>query len=42
MLQAEKPRFVKALGNRSRIFTDKYLRDSIVVTVHTRNVGHGY
>ena len=39
---AEKPRFVKALGNRSRIFTDKYLRDSIVVTVHTRNVGEGY
>ena len=38
----EKPRFVKALGNRSRIFTDKYLRDSIVVTVHTRNVGQGY
>ena len=38
----EKPRFVKALGNRSRIFTDKYLRDSIVVTVHTRNVGEGY
>ena len=37
-----KPRFVKALGNRSRIFTDKYLRDSIVVTVHTRNVGEGY
>tara|TARA_Y100000590_G_scaffold469462_1_gene657188 strand:+ start:2400 stop:3311 length:912 start_codon:yes stop_codon:yes gene_type:complete len=39
---AEKPRFVKALGNRSRIFMDKFLRDSIVVTVHTRNVGNRY
>ncbi len=38
----EKPRFVKALGDRSRIFMDRYLRDSIVVTVHTRNVGDGY
>lgn len=36
---AGKPRFVKGLGDRSRLFTDKYLRDSIVVTVHTRNLG---
>ena len=34
-----KKRLVKGLGNRTREFTDKYLRDSIVVTVNTRNIG---
>ena len=34
-----KKRFVKGLGNRKSEFTDKYLRDSIVVTVNTRNIG---
>ena len=34
-----KKRLVKGLGNRTREFTDKYLRDSVVVTVNTRNIG---
>ena len=34
-----KPRFVKGLGDRTREFLDKYLRDSVVVTVNTRNIG---
>ena len=34
-----KPRLVKGLGDRTREFVDKYLRDSVVVTVHTRNIG---
>jgi hypothetical protein len=37
----DSPRFVKALSNRTRSFLDKYLRDSVVVTVHTRNIGSG-
>ena len=37
----DKPRIVKGLGNRTREFFDKYLRDSVVVTVHTRNIGAG-
>ena len=36
---ADKPRLVKGLGDRTRQFLDKYLRDSVVVTIHTRNVG---
>ena len=35
------PRFVKALGDRTRGFLDKYLRVSVVVTIHTRNIGSG-
>ena len=38
---AATPRFVKALGDRTRGFLDKYLRDSVVVTIHTRNIGSG-
>ena len=38
---AATPRLVKALGNRTRAFLDKYLRDSVVVTIHTRNIGSG-
>ena len=34
-----KKRLVKGLGDRTREFTDKYLRDSVVVTVNTRNIG---
>ena len=34
-----KKRFVKGLGDRTREFLDKYLRDSVVVTVNTRNIG---
>ena len=36
---AAKPREVKGLGDRSRDYQDKFLRDSVVVTVHTRNIG---
>ena len=35
----EKPRLVKGLGERNRKFFDRYLRDSVVVTVNTRNIG---
>ena len=35
----DNPRFVKGLGDRTREFFDKYLRDSVVVTVNTRNIG---
>ena len=37
--QEEKPRLVKGLGDRTREFFDKFLRDSVVVSVHTRNIG---
>ena len=37
--RAAKPRAVKGLGDRSRDYQDKFLRDSVVVTVHTRNIG---
>ena len=42
----DKPRLVKGLGERfggvvAKEFTDKFLRDSIVVSVHTRNIGDG-
>jgi hypothetical protein len=36
---SDKPRLVKGLGDRTREFIDKYLRDSVVVSVHTRNIG---
>ena len=39
--KAGTPRFVKALGDRTQAFVDKYLRDSVVVTIHTRNIGSG-
>ena len=35
----DNPRLVKGLGERTREFLDKYLRDSVVVTVNTRNIG---
>ena len=34
-----KKRVVAGLNNRKQEFTDKYLRDSVVVTVNTRNIG---
>ena len=34
-----KKRIVAGLNNRKQEFTDKYLRDSVVVTVNTRNIG---
>ena len=39
--KADTPRFVKALGDRTQAFVDRYLRDSVVVTIHTRNIGGG-
>ena len=43
--EGSKPRLVQGLGNvitnRAMEFTDKYFRDSIIVTVHTRNIGGG-
>ena len=33
------PRLVKGLGDRTTAIEDKYLRDSVVVTIHTRNIG---
>ncbi len=33
------PRLVKGLGDRTSAVSDKYLRDSVVVTIHTRNIG---
>jgi len=34
-----KPRMVKGIGDRTREFFDRFLRDSIVVSIHTRNIG---
>ena len=34
-----KKRLVKGLGERTTAIEDKYLRDSVVVTIHTRNIG---
>ena len=34
-----KKRWVKGLGDRARAFFDRYLRDSVVVSIHTRNIG---
>ena len=38
---AGKPRYVKGLGDRTHNFDDTKLRDSVVVTIHTRNIGGG-
>jgi len=36
----EKPRLVKGLGDgRTQEFIDKYMRDSVVVSIYTRNIG---
>ena len=35
----EKPRLMQGLGNRSREFFDKFIRESILVSIHTRNIG---
>tara|TARA_B100000959_G_scaffold84377_1_gene89812 strand:- start:6313 stop:7275 length:963 start_codon:yes stop_codon:yes gene_type:complete len=39
--RAGKPRLVKGISDRTKSFPDKYLRDSVVVTIHTRNIGSG-
>jgi hypothetical protein len=43
--EGSKPRLVQGLGNvitnRAMEFIDKFFRDSIIVTVHTRNIGGG-
>ena len=33
------PRLVKGIGDRTREFFDRFLRDSVVVSIHTRNIG---
>ena len=35
----KKPRLVKGLGERTFDHDDKFLRDSVVVSIHTRNIG---
>tara|TARA_B100000287_G_C20573532_1_gene757538 strand:- start:371 stop:1282 length:912 start_codon:yes stop_codon:yes gene_type:complete len=35
----DNPRLVKGIGDRTREFFDRFLRDSVVVSVHTRNIG---
>ena len=37
--EEDEPRLMQGLGNRSREFIDKYLRESILVSIHTRNIG---
>ena len=39
--KGSKPRYVKGLGDRTHNFDDTKLRDSVVVTIHTRNIGGG-
>ena len=40
--RTDKPRPVKGISNRiDKRIADKYLRDSVVVTIHTRNIGDG-
>ena len=39
--KGSKPRVVKGLGDRGHDFDDTKLRDSVVVTIHTRNIGGG-
>ena len=40
--RTDKPRPVKGISNRTDTrIADKYLRDSVVVTIHTRNIGDG-
>ena len=34
----EEPRLMQGLGNRSREFFDRFIRESVVVSVHTRNI----
>ena len=36
---ASKKRIITGLDDRSKEYTDKYLRDSVIVTVNTRNIG---
>jgi len=38
----DKPRLVKGIGDRSREFFDRFLRDSVLVSIHTRNIGSGF
>ena len=40
--RTDKPRPVKGISNRiDKRIADKYLRDSVVVTIHTSNIGDG-
>ena len=37
-----KPKIVQSLGRRLAKFSDKWFRDSVFVTVHTRNIGSSF
>ena len=39
MAKVDKPRLVKGFGDRSGEFTDRFLRDSLLVNIHTINIG---
>ena len=39
--RSDKRRTVSGLNNRKLVSTDKFLRDSVIVTVGTRNIGGG-
>ena len=39
---SNKPRIVQSLGRKLATFTDKWFRDSVFVTVHTRNIGSAF
>ena len=34
----EEPILMQGLGNRSREFFDRFIRESVVVSIHTRNI----
>ena len=39
---AAEPRIIKSLGRKAQPFFDRFLRDSVFVTVHTRNIGNSF
>ena len=39
---SNKPRIVQSLGRKLATFTDKWFRDTIFVTIHTRNIGSAF
>ena len=38
-IETTKKRLVKGIGNRTSEFVDRFLRDSVLVSIHTRNIG---
>ena len=39
---SNKPRIVQSLGRKLATFTDRWFRDTIFVTIHTRNIGSAF